>query len=263
MPAALLALALAAAALDAAALVSEGDAAFAARADPARLAAALEAYGKAAALDPGGPADLRQARALAFRALSDPGAAAGAWSAAARAAERTLRRLSPAWAEAIDRGAGPEAAARVEPAGAEALYWLALASYSGAQLRGFAAVLAVKDVALAAMERAAALDERIDHAGPHRSLGAWRAALPQAAGGGVTASRAHFDRALALAPAYQLARVREAETLCVLLQDRKRFEALLGEVAAFDPAAEPEIAPENRVARERARELLRRADRLF
>jgi hypothetical protein len=79
----------------------------------------------------------------------------------------------------------------------------------------------------------------------------------------VTASRAHFDRALALAPAFQLTRVREAETLCVLLQDRKRFEALLGEVAAFEATAAPEIAPENRIARERARDLLRRADRLF
>ncbi len=201
---------------------------------------------------------------LAFEALADPGAASRAWPAAARAAERALRKLSPPFAAAVDAGAGAgEAAARVEAPGAEALYWLALATWSSAQAKGVSALLAVKDAALAMMERAAALDERVDWGGPRRALGAWRAALPGPAGGGVAAARAHFERARAIAPGYQLTRVREAETLCVLLQDRARFDALLGEVLAAGEAALPEAAPENRLARKLAQALRARASQLF
>ncbi len=246
-------------------LLAAGDAAFAGRDDPAQLAQALDAYGRAAAEAPGDPAaELRLARAQAFRALSDPARAAEAWPAAARAAERALRRLSPDFGAAVDAGKpAAEAAARVEPPGAEALYWLALATWSSAQQKGVAALLAVKDAALAMMERAAALDERTDFGGPQRALGAWRASLPGPAGGGVAAARAHFDRARGIAPGYQLTRVREAETLCVLLQDRARFEALLGEVLAADEGALPEAAPETRLAKRLAEALRARAGRLF
>ena len=103
----------------------------------------------------------------------------------------------------------------------------------------------------------------MDAAGPHRALGAWRAALPIAAGGGAAASRAHFDRARALCPDDQLARVAEAETLAVLLQDGARFDALLAGARAFDPARDPARAPENQIARRRAEELQRRRARLF
>ncbi|HEU4383646.1 MAG TPA: TRAP transporter TatT component family protein, partial [Anaeromyxobacteraceae bacterium] len=154
-------------------------------------------------------------------------------------------------------------ASRVEAPGAEALYWLSLATWSSAQQKGVSALLAVKDAALAMMERAAALDERVDFGGPERALGAWRASLPAPAGGGVTAARAHFDRARAVSPGYQLTRVREAETLCVLLQDRARFEALLGEVLAAGEGALPEAAPENRLAKRLAGALKARAGRLF
>lgn len=261
IPAGLLALALA----GRADLLAQGEAAWAGRDDPARLAAALDAYRRAAADSPGDPAaELGLARALAFRAQAEPGVAGEAWPAAARAAERALRRLAPAFAAAVDAGAAPaEAAARVEAPGAEPLYWLALATWSSAQQKGVSALLAVKDAALAMMERAAALDERVDFGGPQRALGAWRASLPGPAGGGAAAARTHFERARAVAPAYQLTRVREAETLCVLLQDRARFEALIGEVLAADEAALPEAAPENRLAKRLAEGLRARAGRLF
>jgi hypothetical protein len=249
------------------AALAEGDRAFAARGDPARLEAAVRAYARAAAERPGDPrAELGLARAEAFRALSaaTPAAAREAWDASARAAERALRRVAPAWAEAVDGGEDPAAAAaRVDAGGAEALYFLAQGAMRAAQATGYAAVLAVKDAVLAMMARAAELDERIDAAGPHRALGAWRAALPVAAGGGEAASRAHFDRARALAPDDQLARVAEAETWAVLVQDGVRFEQLLEAVLASEPARDPARAPENALAQRRARSLLERKARLF
>lgn len=249
------------------ALLAEGDRAFAQRGDPGRLEAALRAYSAAAAQRPPDPgAEVRLARAEGFRALAatTPSVSREAWEASARAAERALRRVVPAWAEAIDRGEDPAAAAaRVDGPGAEPLYWLALGTMRAAQATGYAAVLAVKDAALAMMSRAAELDERIDAAGPHRALGAWRAMLPVAAGGGAAASRAHFDRARALAPDNPLARVAEAETLAVLVQDEQRFDALLGEVLAWDASRAPARAPEVAIAKRRARELLDRRARLF
>jgi hypothetical protein len=246
-------------------LVRRGGAAFAERDDPARLAEALARFAEAAALRPGEPpAELLLARAQAFRAQSAPGEARDAWREASRAAERALRRASPPFAEAVDRGEEPpRAAAAVEAAGAEPLYWLALATMGMAQARGIAAVLAVKDAARAMMERAAALDERVDWGGPRRALGSWLATLPSAAGGGAGAARGQFERARALAPAYMLTRVREAEVLAVLLQDRARFDALLAEVLAFDDRKAPEVGPENRLAKRLARELQARKDRLF
>jgi hypothetical protein len=247
--------------------LAEGDRAFAERDDPERLGAALSAFARATAERPGdAAAELRLARAEAFRALAqvEPARARESWQASARAAERALRRLAPGWAEAVDRGDEPAAAAaRVDGPGAEALYLLGQGALRSAQGTGYAALLSVKDAVLAMLTRAAELDERVDAAGPHRALGGLRAGLPVAAGGGAAAARAHFDRARALAPDDLLARVAEAETLAVLLQDGARFDALLGEVRAFDLSRDPDRAPENRLARRRAEELARQRARLF
>jgi tetratricopeptide (TPR) repeat protein len=262
-----IALSASSAAADAAlsASITAGDVAFVARGEPGRIEAALAAYRQASALRPGDPAaELRLARALQFAALSDPSSSRTAWAEAARAAERALRTLAPAWAAEIDRGADPAAVApRVPPAGAEALYWFALAVYSGARTHGFAAVLAIRSASLASMERAAALDEQVDFAGPHRALGSWLSALPVGVGGGAASARTHFERARALFPAFGLNAVREAETYAVLVQDRKLFESSLATALAVDETAHPEMAPENRLAKQLARALLDGKDRLF
>jgi hypothetical protein len=65
------------------------------------------------------------------------------------------------------------------------------------------------------------------------------------------------------APDDQLARVAEAETWAVLVQDAVRFEQLLEAVLASEPARDPARAPENALAQRRARSLLERKARLF
>jgi hypothetical protein len=250
-----------------AAATAAGDAAFAGRRDPVRLAEALGFYRKAQQLRPGQPdLELRLARAEGFHALAadEPEVARRAWELAARAGERALRAIAPGWARAIDAGEPPAAAAKhVEKDGAEALYWLALGSMRAAQATGYAAVLAVKDATLGMMDRVVALDERIDAAGPHRALGGWRAALPIAAGGGATRARAHFDRARELAPNELLGRVLEAETYAVLVQDAKRFDRLLDEVKRLELSRLPERAPENALAKRRGEALRAKRARLF
>jgi hypothetical protein len=248
-----------------AAALAAGDRAFEARDDEARLRDAIRAYGDAAAELPGEPrAELSLARAWLLLGAAAPRETPGACDAAARASERALRALDPDFAAAVDRGDAPEKAlGAVKAPAAAALYWFSLAALEGARARGFAAVLAVREAVRAGLQRAAALDERVDHGGPHRALGDLLAGLPTAAGGGAAAAREHFDRALALAPDYQLTRVLEAERLAVLLQDRKLFDLRLAEVAGFDLAAAPALAPENALARRLGAVLRKRADRLF
>ncbi|HTP25550.1 MAG TPA: TRAP transporter TatT component family protein [Anaeromyxobacteraceae bacterium] len=242
-----------------------GNAAFFLRDDPEELSRAISSYRAALAVRPTDRiALISLARAQAHRAQAEPMGAQDAWREVSRAAETALREASPPFAEAVDGGKDPaDAVGKVEMEGAEPLYWFALATMGMAQARGMAAVLAVKDVARAMMARAAELDERIDYGGPRRALGTLLCTIPSAAGGGVGAARAQLDRARTLAPTYQLTRVRDAEALSVLLQDRQRFESLLGEVLAFDETRAPSIVPENRLAKKMARDLLERADRLF
>jgi TRAP transporter TatT component family protein len=240
-------------------------AAFAQREDPAQLAEACARLALAASF---APADreplLLLARAQAFRAQAWPGQAREAWREAAGAAERALGMAAPAFTQRVAGGEPAwRAAAAVEKSGAEALYWLGLSTLGMGQARGAAALLAVKDEAQALLARAAALDEGVDSGGPRRALGALLATVPSAAGGGARAARAELERALALAPDYQLTRVRDAGVLAVLLQDGARFDALLAEVLSFDVSRAPDLAPENRLAQRLARDLVKRRDRLF
>jgi hypothetical protein len=247
------------------AALAEGDAAWSRRAEPPQLLAALDAWRRAAAARSGEPAtELRLARGEGFRALAAqlPIEALAAHEASSRAAERALRTLSPAFAAAVDQGRPlAEAAALVGPDGAEPLYWLALGRLGVAQGTGPAAVLAVKDHALALMARAAELDERLEAGGPLRALGAWSAMLPSSAGGGVEAARRRFARAAELFPDEPWRRVDEARTLRVLVQDGAGFERLLGEVLEAPEAAER--GPEQALARRRARDWLDKRARLF
>jgi hypothetical protein len=247
--------------------LAEGDRAWGAREDPARLALAVAAFGRAASLRPGdAQLELRLARAQALRAqgAATPAEARQAWDASSRAAERSLRVGSPAFEAAIDRGEeAVAAAAAVEEAGAEPLYWLAVGRLRVAQATGPMAVMVVKETVLALLERVVALDEKVDRAGAHRWLGALSASLPAAAGGGVARAREHFERARALAPEDPFRPVLEAETLAVLLQDGARFDALLAEALARDPAAERPLAAEIVAARRMAEALAARRARLF
>ncbi len=247
------------------AMVAEGDAAWARRGEPAELVAALAAWRRAAAARPGQPElQLRLARGEGFRALAAdlPSEALAAHDASSRAAERALAALAPRFTEALRDGRPvAEAAALVEVPGAEPLYWLAVGRLGVAQGTGPAAVLAVKDLALPLLLRAAALDERLEAGGPLRALGAWSALLPAAAGGGVEAARARFARAAELFPDEPWRRVEEARTLAVLLQDRAAFERLLEEVLAAPPSVER--GAEQAAARRRARTMLDKRARLF
>ena len=229
------------------------------------MLAALAAWRRAAAARPGVPdVELRLARGEGFRALAAqlPAEALAAHDASSRAAERALRRLSPGFAAAVDEGRPlVEAAALVEAPGAEPLYWLALGRMGVAQGTGPAAVLAVKDPALALMSRAAVLDERLEEARSAEGLGRL---VGHAAGRG---RRRRGVGAIALRPGRPALpeepwrRSRRRGPWRCWSRTGPAFERLLGEVLAAPAAAGR--GPEQAVARRQAREWLDKKARLF
>ena len=110
---------------------------------------------------------------------------------------------------------------------------------------------------IAMLDRALLLDEAFDAGALHEFSLAFDGARP----GGTTREKqqAHYARALELGKGKKLsARLAWAEQVLIAAQDRKAFEALLGEVLAFDadqPAARDQRLA-NLIAQRRARFLL-------
>ena len=116
----------------------------------------------------------------------------------------------------------------------------------------------------ALIDRALALDEAFDGGAIHGFLISYELARVSGTGDPVQRARAHFDRAVALSGGHLASPyVALAEGVSVSRQDRREFEALLGQALAVDPNARPEWRLANVVMQRRARWLLGRADQLF
>ncbi|KAB2892674.1 MAG: hypothetical protein F9K40_17965, partial [Kofleriaceae bacterium] len=133
------------------------------------------------------------------------------------------------------------------------LYWWAQCRMLAANERGLGATIAAHKAVFTVMERVAALDPDYWYAGADRYLGVIYAAAPAIAGGDLVRSRAHFEAARARAPGFL-----ETELLYAMFH---RDRTLLEAVARGDGAdPDPELAPEQEVARKKA-QLLRDRER--
>ena len=113
------------------------------------------------------------------------------------------------------------------------------------------------------MNRALALDEGWNQGAIHEFLGVWEAGHASA-GGSMAKAMGHFQRAQMLSGGLRASVfVSLAEGPAVAAQDRKAFEARLGEALAIDAAKTPECRLANLIAQRRARWLLARMDDLF
>ncbi len=127
------------------------------------------------------------------------------------------------------------------------------------------AVLADFPRAEALIRRAEALDGTYDGGAIQEALLAIEGSKPEAMGGSVEKARGHFARAMELSGGKKVSPlVTLAETVCVRIQDRTEFLALLDRALAFDAygtAKEYRLA--NLLAQRRARWLKGRVDELF
>jgi len=113
------------------------------------------------------------------------------------------------------------------------------------------------------VERLRELDLDMDHGGLHAFLISYEMGRPGARSPEGRA-RLHFEQATRLSAGQKAGPyVAYAESVCVALQNRREFVAMLERATAIDPAAHPEWRLENAVMQRRARWLLTQADQLF
>lgn len=176
--------------------------------------------------------------------------------------ERALAASNPGFKSRVVRGDKVEEAIQmVGREGLEAMYWYAVNLGKWSRAKGLAALLGNKDRVKAVMTRALELDERFFHGAPHRYFGAYWSLVP--VGRDLDKSKEHFEKSLAIAPNYAGTKVLMAESYAVKKQDRALFKRLLDEVLAMPDDAIPELVPETRMEKEKARELLAQMEELF
>ena len=143
-------------------------------------------------------------------------------------------------------------AAKFRSDSVEGHFWLgvnlALLARLEPPLKAVAQVLQSK----AALQRAIMIDAAYHAAGPLRVLARLQYQLPRLLGGGVTAARANFERAITIAPANTVTRIYFAELLLGVGETsraRSELEHVLN--APLDPDWAFEIERDRRLAHER------------
>ena len=186
----------------------------------------------------------------------------GAFEKGTAAGERALAALSPAFKAKVTKDEKVEDAIQVVgKEGLDAMYWYAVNLGKWSRAKGIAALLGNKDRVKGVLERVAALDETFFYGAPHRYFGVYWSLLP--VGRDLDKSKTHFDRSLTIAPNYVGTKVLMAESYAVKAQDKALFSRLLAEVQATQDDVIPDLVPETRFEKQKARELEAKADELF
>ena len=186
----------------------------------------------------------------------------GAFEKGVAAGERALATLSPEFKSKVTRDEKVEEAIQVVgKEGLPAMYWYAVNLGKWSRAKGIAALLGNKDRVKGVLERVQALDETFFHGAPHRYFGVYWSLLP--VGRDLDKSKQHFDKSLAIAPNYVGTKVLMAESYAVKKQDRALFARLLDEVLATPDEVIPDLVPETRIEKGKARELKAKIDDLF
>ena len=116
----------------------------------------------------------------------------------------------------------------------------------------------------ATLQRVIELDGGFYYGSPHLNMAVYLAAIPPIAGGNLDKAKEHFDEAFALgADNLLLAKVLFARYYAVRLRDRALFEKTLQQVMEAPVDEIPELTLSNTLAKEKAGELLERADEYF
>ena len=245
--------------------------AWAARSDRAKLEQAISAWETMLKADPNN-ADLltRLSRGYYFladghiRADGDEEAMLTTFEKGISAGERAMVASSEEFAKRVKAEEKvEEAVGSISKEGQPALYWYASNLGKFAVAKGFTTTLFYKDRIYAVMQHVLSLDETYFHAAPHRYFGAFYAKAPSFAGGDMTKSKEHFEKALALDSNYLGTKVLYAEYYAAKNEDRELFTKLLGEVSAADASVIPDLVPEQTMEQAKAKKLMAEVDDIF
>ena len=231
-----------AAAQDTASALERARTAYEARADAARSAAAVDAFGAAAAADPASyEARWEGARACYFL------------GAVTRETADDDERIA-IFADGIERA---KAAIGLNGDGVEGHFWLGVLLSVWGEARGVLKSLSLVPDIRREMELCLAKDPSVEGWGPDRVLGRIYYKLPFFKGGDNKKSREHLERSLAGAPSNALTRLYLAETYKSLGEKGKAIEQLRA-IVTMTP--DPRWAPEFPGTRAKAEALLRKLE---
>jgi len=176
---------------------------------------------------------------------------------------RALEVRHPGFRAQLATDARP-ALARLSRDDAVPLYWTTVASAAAISLsKDSPSAIAGLRVVDLMVERLRELDLDMDRGTLHTFLISYEMGRPGARNPEARA-RLHFEQALRLSDGQKAGPyVAYAESVCVALQNRREFVAMLERATAIDPAARPEWRLDNAVMQRRARWLLTQADQLF
>jgi len=255
---------------DASAQIAEAQGHFAKREDKAEVLLAIKAWEAAEAIDATN-AEIPLALTYAYYFLAnahlvwedDEDALKAAYDKGVVYGERAIRLTTPAFAEAIKNGKTWEASIPlVDKDGMPALYWYATNLGRWATLDGITTLLSLKDRVFGIMEHCLKLDEQFFHGAPHRYFGVAYTKVPFPSGD-LPRSRKSFERALELDAKYADTRVLFAETYAVKAGDAELFKKLLEETLALPDDVYPDLVPETKNSKRKAKKLLGDAGDLF
>jgi hypothetical protein len=170
----------------------------------------------------------------------------------------------PAFKAQIDKGEKPaDAVTALQIDDQMAIYWTAANLGKWARSQGFATLVKYKGYIAKMMAHCLALDETAFYAGPVRYWGAFYAVAPGFAGGDMTKSKDHLERANDMNPEYLGTWVLYADTYAVKAQDRALFKELLEHVVSTPADVLPEMLTEQEIEKRKAQAFLDRIDDLF
>ena len=182
------------------------------------------------------------------------------------AAEKALYLYSPAYQDAVvNKGVDREKAVEqglLDKGAIPAMYWYATNLGKWSLLVGLAETLGHVDTIKAMIGFIETNDAGFFYHAPLRYFGAYYTKLPFP-GGDLEKSKVYFDRAIAGSPTYLGTRVLYAEMYAVKADDEALYKENLQYVLDAAADADPDLIPENKAEKEKARRLLDELDDNF
>jgi tetratricopeptide (TPR) repeat protein len=143
------------------------------------------------------------------------------------------------------------------------IYWYAVNLGKYAALDSFPTLLFYKAQIFALMQRLLALDEFYYYGAAHRYFGAYYSKAPAWAGGDMSKSKLHFEKALEIAPNYFSTSVLMADMYTRKTEDPDHFKRLLEFVINTDKGILTGLSPEQGFEQIKAENLLEEIDDIF
>lgn len=151
----------------------------------------------------------------------------------------------------------------VDSRGMDALTWYVSNLGAYAASRGMTSLIFYRDRVTAILERMLVVDASFAYSTPHRYWAIYLARAPAFAGGNLEQARVHFEKARKNHPDYFANACDYAQFYAVPKGDRALFTQLLTGVLEQDANRLAETAPEMRLEKLRAQELMDRVENLF